>query len=224
MPNNTNVYEDISSSDEEPILSKQFTKLLLKLEKDLEGLKDDSDEDLSDHFKELEELKKTATLSAINIKDVTGFLETDIFALMIELPEAFNFTPLTIYTCMLKCVESFPKSVYQEHLQVLLDLKNDETKDLLLLINNERKEKKQQSFSLLEKEIEQQTSVIRPFFSILSAARGKKRASSENDIASPKHVKLLRRISSLALPNNNLAKQVDDECRENSLRTGMKLT
>ncbi|WP_342147719.1 hypothetical protein [Rickettsiella endosymbiont of Aleochara curtula] len=61
---------------------------------------------------------------------------------MVELPVAFSFKPLTIYKYMLKHVESFSKSVYQKHLQVLLDLKSDETKDLLLLINDEEKEKK----------------------------------------------------------------------------------
>ncbi|MGC1854705.1 MAG: hypothetical protein WA659_04955 [Candidatus Aquirickettsiella sp.] len=223
MVNDTNIYEEISSSVEETTLNEQFSELLLKLEKDLERLKVESDEDLGDHFKQLEGLKKTANLSVINIKDVTGFLETDIFALMVELPEAFSFKPLTIYKCMLKHVESFPKSVYQEHLQVLLDLKNDETKDLLLLINDEKKEKKQQNSLLLEKESEWQTSVIRPFFSILSATKAKKRALSENDIVSPKRGKLLR-VSPLALQNNSLSNQIDDECHENLLRPGMKLT
>ena len=213
MVNDTNIYEEISSSDEEPSLSEQFSKLLLKLEKDLQRLKEDSDEDLSDHFKDLEGLKKTATLSVINIKDVTGFLETDIFALMVELPEAFSFKPITIYECMLKRVESFPKSVYQEHLQVLLDLKNDETKDLLLL-----KEK-----SELKDESKQQISIVRPFFSILSAAKAKKRISSESDIVSSKGVKLLKTISPLALPSSSSSKQISDECHENSLRPGMKL-
>ncbi len=51
MVNDTNIYEEISSSDEETTLNEQFSELLLKLEKDLERLKVDSDEDLSDHFK-----------------------------------------------------------------------------------------------------------------------------------------------------------------------------
>lgn len=57
---------------------------------------------------------------------------------MIELPEAFSFKLLTIYECMLKCVGYFPKKAYLEHLQLLLDLKTDETKDLLLLINDKK--------------------------------------------------------------------------------------
>ncbi|WP_342147718.1 hypothetical protein [Rickettsiella endosymbiont of Aleochara curtula] len=68
------IYEEISSSDEGTTLNKQFSELLLKLEKDLERLKVDSDEDLSDHFKQLEGLKKTANLPVIDIKNVTGFL------------------------------------------------------------------------------------------------------------------------------------------------------
>jgi hypothetical protein len=213
MVNDTNIYEEISSSDEEPILSEQFSELLLKLEKDLQRLKNDSDEDLSDHFKDVEGLKKTAALSVINIKDVTEFLETDIFALMAELPEAFSFTPLTIYKCMLKRVESFPKSVYQQHLQVLLDLKNDETKDFLLL--KEQSELKEQS--------KQPISIVRPFFSILIAAKSKKRVYSESNIVSPKRSKLLRRISPLALPSSSSSKQISDECHENLLQPGMKL-
>lgn len=220
MVNDTNIYEEISSSDEETTLNEQFSELLLKLEKDLERLKVDNDEDLSDHFKQLEGLKKTANLPVIDIKDVTGFLETDIFALMVELPEAFSFKPLTIYECMLKNVESFPKSVYQEHLQVLLDFKNDETKDLLLLINDE---KKQQNSSLLKKESKCKPSVFRSFFSILSAIKAKKRVALETDTVSPKRRKLLS-VSPLALTNNALSNPIDDECHENLLPPGMKLT
>lgn len=213
MVNNTTIYEEISSSDEEPILNEQFSVLLLQLEKDLEKLKNDSDEDLSDHFKELEGLKKIATLPVINIKDITGFLETDIFALMVELPGAFSFKPLTIYECMLKSVESFPKSVYQEHLQVLLDLKNDEIKDLILLREKNK----------LKDESKQSISIVRPFFSILSAAKTKKRISSESNNVSAKRFKLLREIPPLTLPSKSASNQVDDECRDDLLQSGMKL-
>lgn len=189
-------YEEISS-DEETIPNEQFHKLLLQLEKDLKKLKDDSDEELNEHFEELKKLNKTATLSVINIEDVTNFLETAIFTLMIELPEIFSFKPLTIYKSMLECVKSFPKAAYLEHLQVLLDIKNDETKDLLLLIKKEKQEKKPQSFSLLA-ENEQQFSVVRPFFSILSEEKAKKRANLEDVEILPKP-KRLRGISPLAI-------------------------
>lgn len=106
-------YEDISYDEETSFNNKQFNELLLKLEKDLKILKDDLGEDLSEHFKELEELKKTAILSIINIEDVTSFIDTNIFTLMIELPEAFSFKLLTIYECMLKCVGYFPKKAYR---------------------------------------------------------------------------------------------------------------
>lgn len=213
MFNNTTTYEEISSSDEEPILNEQFSVLLLQLEKDLEKLKNDSDEDLSDHFKELERLKKIATLPVINIKDITRFLETDIFALMVELPGAFSFKPLTIYECMLKSVESFPKSVYQEHLQVLLDLKNDEIKDLILWREKNK----------LKDESKQSISIVRPFFSILSAAKNKKRISSESNNVSAKRFKLLRDLPPLTLSSKSASNQVDDECRDNLLQSGMKL-
>lgn len=49
---------DGSSGYEETSFNKQFNKLSLKLSRDLEILKDDSGEDLSEHFKKLEELKK----------------------------------------------------------------------------------------------------------------------------------------------------------------------
>lgn len=213
MVNNTTIYEEISSSDEEPILNEQFSVLLLQLEKDLEKLKNDSDEDLSDHFKELEGLKKIATSRVINIKDITRFLETDIFALMVELPGAFSFKPLTIYECMLKSVESFPKSVYQGHLQVLLDLKNDEVKDLILLREKNK----------LKDESKQSISIVRPFFSILSAAKTKKRISAESNNVSAKRFKLLREIPPLTLPSKSASNQVDDECRDDLLQSGMKL-
>lgn len=51
-------YEDISPDEETSFNNKQFNELLLKLEKDLKILKDDLGEDLIEHFKELEELKK----------------------------------------------------------------------------------------------------------------------------------------------------------------------
>lgn len=213
MVNNTTIYEEISSSDEEPILNGQFSVLLLQLEKDLEKLKNDNDKDLSDHFKELEGLKKIATLPVINIKDITRFLETGIFALMVKLPRAFSFKPLTIYECMLKSAESFPKSVYQEHLQVLLGLKNDEIKDLILLREKNK----------LKDESKQSISIVRPFFSILSAAKTKKRISSESNNVSAKRFKLLREIPPLTLPSKNVSNQVDDECRDNLLQSGMKL-
>lgn len=209
-------YEDISPDEETSFNNKQFNELLLKLEKDLKILKDDLGEDLIEHFKELEELKKTATFSIINIEDVTSFIHTNIFALMIELPEAFSFKLLTIYECMLKCVGYFPKKAYREHLQLLLDLKTDETKDLLLLINDKRK--KQQSF-LLNAETKQQVS-IRPFFSILSEIKTKKRGNSENVETTSKR-KQSRKISPLALPNN-LDNQFDDEYQTNLLQS-MKL-
>ncbi len=69
----------------------------------------------------------------INIEDVTSFLDTNIFALMIELPEVFSFKLLTLYACMLNCIGSFSKKAYQEHLQLLLDLKTEEAKDLLYI-------------------------------------------------------------------------------------------
>ena len=194
---NDAIYEEISS-DEETNLSKQLKDLLLKLESDLKILKDDSGEDLSEHFKELEELKKV-DLSVIEIKDVTDFLKTNIFSLMIVLSEVFNLKPLTIYGCMLKSVRSFPKTAYQEHLQVLLDLKTEETRELLLLIKDERKERKQKSF-LPNEEKKQQVS-IRSFFSILSDEKTKKRGNLE-DVESTARHKRLRKISPLALPNN----------------------
>ncbi|TLY47632.1 MAG: hypothetical protein E6K54_04345 [Gammaproteobacteria bacterium] len=193
---NDTIYEEISS-EEETIPNELFHKLLLQLEKDLKKLKDDSDEELNEHFEELKKLNKTATLSVINIEDVTNFLETAIFTLMIELPEVFSFKPLTIYKSMLKNVEFFPKNVYKEHLQVLLDLKNEEVKDLLLLIKKEKQEKKPQSFSLLTKN-EQQFSVVRSFFSILSEEKAKKRANLEDVEILPKQ-KRLRGIFPLAL-------------------------
>lgn len=208
-------YEEINS-DEETSFKKQFNELLLKLEKDLKMLKVDSDEDLNEHFKELKALKETAALSIINIEDVTSFLDTNIFALMVELPEVFSFKLLTLYACMLNCVESFPKKAYQEHLKLLLDLKTDETKDLLLLINDKRKE--QQSF-LLDAETEQHVS-IRPFFSILSEIKTKKRVNSK-DVEIISKQKRLRKVSPLALPNN-LDNQIDAEYQTGLLQS-MKL-
>ncbi len=204
---------------EETSFSKQFNKLLLKLEKDLKILKVDSDEDLNEHFKELKELKETAALSIITIEDITSFLDTNIFALMVELPEVFSFKLLTLYTCMLSCVESFPKKAYQEHLQLLLDLKTDETKDLLLLINDKRK--KQQSFLLNAENTETEQHVsIRPFFSILSEIKTKKRIKSK-DIEMTSKRKRSIQISPLALPNN-LDNQIDDE-NQTDLLQSMKL-
>lgn len=199
---NTSIYEEISSSEEETILNESFTKLVLQLEKDLERLKKDINGELNIHFKELKVLKKIATFSVIRLENVTEFLETAIFTLMIEVPESFSFESITLYKCMLKNVESFPERAYKEHVQVLLNLKNDEIKDLLLLIHKERKEKQQQSFSLFKKN-EQKVSVVRPFFSILSEEKAKKRTDSDNaEIKCGE--KRLRKISPLTLPNNSM--------------------
>lgn len=221
MVNDTNIYEEISSSDEEPILNGQFNELLLELEKDLEKIKNDSDEELSEYFEELETLKKIATLPVINIKNVTEFLETAIFILMVELPEGFSFEPLTIYKCMLKKVESFPEKFYKEHLQILLNLKNEETKDLLLSIKKEREEK--QTKNLLLEKNEQQISVIRPFFSILSKEKAQKRANS-TDAETVCKRKKLRKISPLALPKNNFINPIDDGCQEDLVQSVIKLS
>ncbi len=73
-----------------------------------------------------------------------------------------------------------------------------------------------------KKKNEWQPSVIRLFFSILSATKAKKRALSEKDTVPPKRGKLS--VSPLALTNNALSNQIDDECHENLLPPGMKLT
>ena len=86
-------------------------------------------------------------------------------------------------------------------------------KDFLLL--KEQSELKEQS--------KQPISIVRPFFSILIAAKSKKRVYSESNIVSPKRSKLLRRISPLALPSSSSSKQISDECHENLLQPGMKL-
>ncbi|MFZ0219757.1 MAG: hypothetical protein WAL30_06095 [Candidatus Aquirickettsiella sp.] len=224
MVNDLNIFEEVSSSEETFISNERFIELLFKLEKDLQQLENETEEDLNDHFTELKKLKKMAILSIINIQRITWFLETAIFALMSELPEAFSVESSEIYKCMLERVRSFPKDAFREHLQVLLDKKNEENKELLLLINEE-KEAKNQSFSNEneEHESEQRVSIIRSFFSILGTAKAKKRASSENDALSSKRVKRLSKISPLALPNNSVSNQVDDESDKNLLRPGMKL-
>lgn len=89
------------------------------------------------HLAELEELKVISTLSLVTIKDLTWFLRTAIFALMLEIPDEFTIEPLALYECILGRIESFPKD-FSEHVEILLDLKSEEDKKIRLLVNEKK--------------------------------------------------------------------------------------
>lgn len=64
---------------------------------------------------------------------------------------------------------------------------------------------------------------LRSFFLTLSVRkRPFEELSSKSNVIPAKRIKLPWKISPLALPNNWLSKQVDDECHENLLSPGMK--
>lgn len=190
---NTKVTEQKKILDEK-------NELLLKLEMDLKKIQRETHMALKDHLKELKRLKKILIQSSIKLENITWVLDTNIFDLMLEVPEEFSVQPLTMYKVLLACVKPFSKATFQKHLQVLLDRKNEETKDLLALINKEKNENK--LLSKYKEEAQERISMMSSFFSVLYAEKERKRIGLEKTNW-PRRNKPLRILSPLALTNKN---------------------
>lgn len=193
MANDENMYELISDVEEDTSLNKQLSKLLLQLEKDLEKLKNDTEEDLIDHFCELKKLKEIEMLSVINIEYITWFLESAIFNLMGEIPEEFSIVPLELYECILERIGGFSREDYLKHIEKLLSLKNEENAKLFSLLLLKKKLDKK-----ITEEIERKRqNPVQSFFHALNARKRSLEESSALPIPT-KRIKL-QATSPLAL-------------------------
>lgn len=191
---NTKVTEQKKFLDEK-------NELLLKLEMDLKKIQREAHMTLNDHLNELKRLKKILIQPSIKLENITWVLDTNIFDLMLEVPEEFSVQPLTVYKVLLTCVKPFSKTTFQKHLQVLLDRKNEAINDLLVLINKEKNGNK--LLSTYKEEAQERISMISPFFSVLYAEKERKRIVLEKTNWLRRH-KPLRTLSPLALTGNSL--------------------